>query len=193
MRLLPLAAFLVLSGCSVSPVPELRDALDRPAPQGKVDAVESLCALDSRESAEALIHAFKHDLAPREATASALVIRGRRWFAKTRHKRKKGEPHTNRVIMGMGEIAAGSNVDADLRAKAVWVMAEIGDRKADAEIKAAHTDDSTAVAREVAISREKLGFIRGENKWRPECMADGSTLSSYDPRARGHVPEGGTP
>ena len=172
----------MLSGCAVPPEEALADTMQGATLPARLEAVTGLCELNSRASLEALLEAFEMDPETREEVASALVLRGRRWYAQ--HGQKPGL-NTNRVIDHMAFLAARSDIDPSIRAKAVWVIAEIGDRHAKDEIAAAYAGDSQAVSEEVSRSLDKLGFT--SNAHPMECLADGSLSAFYDPQKRGHL------
>jgi hypothetical protein len=138
--------------------------------------------MESKASLMRLVETFQQEPAEREEAASALVRRGRAHFAKDRTSKM---PHL--ILVSVGNLAARQDLDPSIRAKAVWVLAEIGSRRARKAIEGAYAGDSMAVAEEVKISRDKLGFTSEAHPM--ECLGDGRLHPDYDPQERGHVEE----
>ena len=178
-----IAALLIASGCAVDPLDRLAADLDA-NPDSRTSAARELADMTNRESLERLIESFRDYPDTRETTAAALVYRGREW--KAQHPNlPKGR--MNGVVTRLGEVAADRHLGASVRAKAVWCLAEIGDRRAKPCITSAYGADSMAVQAEVTVSLQKLGFT--EEAHGMELLRNWETVSTYDPQERGHEEE----
>lgn len=146
-------------------------------------SMDELSRMTNKRSLERLGVEFETAPETREETAKALVRRGRAWFAE-----HPDSHYDNLVIHDVGETAASVHIEPACRAKAVWVLAEIGDRSAKAAIGGAYAGDSTAVGEEVSLGLDKLGFTSEAHEM--ELLKDGyTTVEGYDPDTRGHVEE----
>jgi HEAT repeat protein len=170
-------------GCSVDPTEQLSEDLNGTDMDTRTAAMIQLGRMENRSSLELLVEAFEQDPTVREAAGKALVVRGRAW----RGRNPKPHGQVNGVIARVGEIAASRHAAPSLRAKAVWVLGEIGDRRAKLVIEAANGSDSMAVQHEVVTARQKLGFTSEAHEM--ELLADGTTVETYDPQERGFVEE----
>lgn len=157
---------------------------------------DELSRMTNKRSLERLVTEFETVPETREEVAKGLIRRGRAFYSE--HPKSK---YKNLVIAMLGDTGAGSHIDCSIRAKAVWAIAEaavLADaqlvpharHEAKLQLARAHAGDSTAVADEVALSLNKLGFgiPEGEDAQGPELKWDGyETVVSYDPDDRGHI------
>ena len=188
--LLVLAVLLALcavatycTGCSVNAADVAIDDMDERDEAVQLAAIERISKQESKRSCIRLIEAFEDNASTREEVAKALVRRGREFY--TEHPNSRSG---NLVVVKLGELAARADLNPSIRAKAVWVMAEVGDRAARGCIEGAYAGDSVAVGEEVGRSLDKLGFTVEAHEM--ELLADGyTTASGYDPEARGHIEE----
>ena len=140
--------------------------------------------MSNRASLEYLIDVFESYPDIRETAAKALVRRGREW--KRRHPNvPKGR--NNGVVVRVGAPATRSDLSPRLRVTAVWVLGEIGDRRAKPFVIGADGSDSMDVQREQTIALDKLGFTEGTRN--PELFADGTYAETYNPHERGFIEE----
>ena len=183
-------ALMLSPGCSPPPEEGLADAMEWSSLPERLDVVTTLTALDSRASVGILLEAFPRDDDTREEVASALVLKGRDWYSKHPDSAVNG----NRVVAEVSELSARSDLSADFRGKACWVVAEVGWAAAPGDrmdvtkaIGRANSSDSTLVGEEIAIGLRKMGYTGEAHRF--ECLADGSLSKFYDPQERGHVAE----
>ena len=145
----------VFLGCAIDPVEKIEDDLAARDPAIRGAAVESAGRCGDPASLGLLIEPFEADPELLDPAAHALILRGRRWDkAHPRHRWDKGNP----VIAAVGATAAKAHLEPEVRARACFVLGEIGSRKAKPFLLAAYGGDSMAVQREQARARDKLGF-----------------------------------
>jgi len=192
VRLALCVTIALTAGCSVPPEPALLEDLEAEALETRLAAITGLQDIDSPESTIGLLESFTDDPEARGANSVALVLKGRRWYVEN----SKPGLLENPVITGMAPIVKRGTLDADLRCKGVWVMAEVTQplppgskirRDVEAYINAADAGDSTLVGKEKAISRNKMGFTSKGHPY--ECLGPDELHPGYNPAARGHLPK----
>ena len=155
MRLALCALSVLLSGCATNPLDRIRDEAVSRSPALRRAAVKLAGECPDPDALGVVIDALEADDEIRAAAAHALILRGREW---ERGHGRTNWTKANPVIAAVGETAAKVHLDGATRAKAVWVLGEIGSRKAKDAIAGAYGDDSMAVQHEQARARDKLGF-----------------------------------
>lgn len=150
-----LGLLIPLCGCSPDPADRIENGLVSRNRTLRADAVASASGLDDARTLALLVDTLENDDDLLDATARALVLRGREW---ERAHGGRGKARMNPVIAAVGETAAKRNLAASVRAKAVFVLGEVGSRRAKPQIADAASADSMAVQREQARALDKLGF-----------------------------------
>ncbi len=181
-----LCIMVMVSGCAVNETVAAIDALEARSPEARLAAIEALGSQRDPRGVPVLVSQFTWDAETREENAKALVYRGRDEVKRNPKGTKNGA--RNQVMALMADVVKRDALPDSVKAKGVWVMAEVNIKNVverDA-IKAAI--GGTAVAAEVAISLDKLGWTDKGHEF--ELLADGHTYSSkYDPQERGHIEE----
>ena len=111
----------LLSGCAVDPVEELSRKIESPRVASREQAILQLSNLRDRRAIELLAVALAGDEELCDQTAVALVKHGRCIEA--------GQ-ETNPVVERVTKVANNAHIAEQFRARAVWVLGEIGDRRA---------------------------------------------------------------
>jgi len=178
MKALPvavLAALLVLlGGCAVDPIERLSDELDKDQVPARRAAVNELRTQKDERSIELLVETLESDPELLEDAGNALVLKGRQWEHKHPNKKKTEQnPVTEAVIQSCKDM----HLDAAIRAKACWILGEIGDRDALGELGARKDDPySQRVRNEALLAREKLGLEKAQ---RQEMLGEGRFIAAY--------------
>jgi len=194
-----LAIVVMLSGCSVSATEQAISNLNTNTPETRLDAIVALSDAGEPRGIIRLVETFVDYPDTREEAAKALVYAGR----EIANAHPEGPIDTgasaNIVVTEVWKVAVNSNVDHSIRAKSVWVLAEMCDRRVMEWIEpyegpngvtrlGAHAADSMDVQEEIRISRAKLGIADGEVH-EFELLGDWTTVADYDPQKRGHIEE----
>jgi HEAT repeat protein len=178
-----LGAALAFSGCAVDPIEKLQDQLDAQEVSEREAAVQTLETLRDERSVELLVETLEGDPDVMEQAGNALVMKGREWERK-HPKAKKSEQ--NPVIEQLGQTVADMHLDAAVRAKACWVLGEIGSRRALAAVNPRKDDPNSMIVRQEAVTaRNKLGLTADAAAM--EMLADGTLVKTYDPVKRGLI------
>ncbi len=184
--LLPLALLataLLVAGCAVDPIEKLQDQLDSRQLADRKTAVKTLETMKDDRSVELLIETLESDPDLLEQAGNALVIKGRGW-EQGHPKAKKSEQ--NPVIEHLSQTVGDMHLDAAIRAKACWILGEVGSRRALPALKARVEDPNSMIVRtETGIALNKLGSSGDAAAL--EMLADGTLVKSYDPEKRGMV------
>ncbi len=150
-----LAAVLgALAGCAVDPIEELNRKVESPRVSTREQAILSLANLRDRRAVKLLIDALAGDEELYDAAAVALVKHGRQ--IQTSRER-------NPVVEQVSEIVSNTHLPEPFRARAVWTLGEIGDRRSIPllkEVTAGSLADATKpIMKQQAVEAlEKLGF-----------------------------------
>jgi HEAT repeat protein len=178
-----LLAAAALVGCAVDPIEKLQDQLDSQQVAERQDAVTVLTALKDERSVELLIETLEGDPELLEQAGNALVTKGRDWEHKHPNAKKSEQ---NPVIEKLGATIADMHLEAAVRAKACWILGEIGSRRAIAALKGRQADpNSMTVRTEATTALNKIGSTGDASAM--EVLADGTLVKSYDPEKRGLV------
>jgi len=150
-----LLLLLLLSGCSVDPVDTALDNLERQDLATQREALRVLGHSEDEQRALPVLLESLEEEGLRDEAARQLVLWGRRWEA---HNQRPTDLKHNPVLAGVGLLAARADPEVSVRCKAVWVLGELGTRRAAKVIGAAYAGDSAKVAHEKALALRKLGF-----------------------------------
>ena len=146
---------LLMSGCGLAPMERLNEDIEAEAIQIRRAAVLTLANLDDQRAVVALSEVFEDDDELRDMAAVALVKKGREQVTD-----EKPDP----IIDGIAALANNIHLSEDIRARAAWILGEIGDREAITALKTATgaKTGSGAVAQLVrdhaTQALEKLGY-----------------------------------
>ena len=146
---------LLMSGCGLDPMERLNEDIEAEDIQIRKAAVLTLANLDHQRAVVALSEVFEDDDELRDMAAVALVKKGREQVTD-----EKPDP----IIDGIAALANNIHLSEDIRARAAWILGEIGDREAITALKTATgaKTGSGAVAQLVrdhaTQALEKLGY-----------------------------------
>lgn len=146
---------LLMSGCGLDPMERLNEDIEAEDIQIRKAAVLTLANLDDQRAVVALSEVFEDDDELRDMAAVALVKKGREQVTD-----EKPDP----IIDGIAALANNIHLSEDIRARAAWILGEIGDREAITALKTATgaKTGSGAVAQLVrdhaTQALEKLGY-----------------------------------
>ena len=150
-----LAALLGTVGCAIDPMVRLGEQIEAEDVEIRRSAVLTLANLDDQRTVLMLTDVFDRDEELRDMAASALVKKGREMVTD-----RKPDP----IIEGIAALANNVHLQQEVRARAAWMLGEIGDREAIAPLKtAAQARTSTGAAaplirEEANKALEKLGY-----------------------------------
>ena len=145
-----LGAVLVslLSGCAVDPVEELSRKIESPRVASREQAILQLANLRDRRAIELLAVALAGDEELCDQTAVALVKHGR--------CTETGQ-EINPVVERVTKVAQNTHIAEQFRARAVWVLGEIGDRRAKPLLRQVGDATKPVMTQQVTEALEKLG------------------------------------
>ena len=144
-----------LSGCAIDPMERLTDDIEAEDVDVRREAVLTLANLDDPRSIVALNDVFEGDEELRDMAAVALVKKGREQVTD-----RKPDP----IIEGIAALANNVHLSEIVRARAAWILGEIGDREAipalktAAGAKLANNEPATLVREQATQALEKLGY-----------------------------------
>ncbi len=141
----------LLAGCGVDPMERLGQEIEVPDVAVRERAIHSLANLADSRATESLIEVLESDEDMYDVAAVALVKKGREVSS-----RRPSNPVVEKII----EILQKAHVGEPFRARAAWVLGEIGDRTA---IPALKTASGYGVALSLVVDQanyalEKLGY-----------------------------------
>lgn len=143
-----------LTGCAIDPMVRLNEDIESEDIEVRREAVLILANLDDPRSIVALNEVFEDDDELRDMAAAALVKKGREQVTD-----RKPDP----IIEGIAALANNVHLSEIVRARAAWILGEIGDREAipalktAAGAKLANTQPATLVREQATQALEKLG------------------------------------
>jgi hypothetical protein len=143
------AVMLVVGGCAVDPMEEIEQDVEAQELLTRQQAVLALTNLRDQRTIDTLVEVLQSDEELCDAAGVALVKKGREW-----PKDKK----PNEVVQAVGRVAANVNLLEKARARACWVLGEIGSREAIPTLKGLLNDASQAVKDQARYALEKLGY-----------------------------------
>jgi HEAT repeat protein len=144
-----------LSGCAIDPMVRLNEDIEAEDVDVRREAVLTLANLDDPRSIVALNDVFEGDEELRDMAAVALVKKGREQVTD-----RKPDP----IIEGIAALANNVHLSEIVRARAAWILGEIGDREAipalktAAGAKLANNEPATLVREQATQALEKLGY-----------------------------------
>ncbi len=143
-----------LVGCAVDPIEELSRQVESPRTSTRERAIIDLANLQDRRAVELLIDALAGDEELYDDAAVAVVKHGRQ----VQTSREK-----NPVVEQVSEIVKKTHVPEPFRARAVWALGEIGDRRAKPLLQevvgGSLADPKKPIMKQQAVEAlEKLGF-----------------------------------
>lgn len=141
-------AVWALSGCAEDPFDRLSDQLGGRNIESRLAAIQELKLLRDERAIDMLVHALEDPDVINEA-AEALVYKG----IKTKTP-KKDDP----VIEAVTREMKATHLEPYTRAKAAWILGQIGDREAIPALKAAAADANALIRARAMDSLKQLGY-----------------------------------
>jgi len=157
LRLCPaflLCGLIIVAGCALDPMERLSEDVDSEDPAVRAQAVLQLANLRDDRAVEALVELLESDDVVYDKAGVALVKQGRELITD-----KKPDPILTQIANVMNNVHAPQGN----RARAAWVLGEIGDREAIPALrtgtgaKTAGGDAATAVVDQATLALKKLG------------------------------------
>lgn len=142
-------AVIIAAGCAVDPMEQLTQNVDSQKVDVRAKAVLALANLDDDRATDLLVDVLQSDEDMCDEAGVALVKKGREWPAKKK---------PNAVVDAVAKVAANTHLLDKTRARACWVLGEIGDRQAVPALKGLLADAIVPVATQSKIALEKLGY-----------------------------------
>ncbi|MEA3400668.1 MAG: hypothetical protein U9R79_05415 [Armatimonadota bacterium] len=152
---LTLTVVMLAGGCAVDPMVRLNEDIEAEDVGVRRSAVLELANLDDPRAIMALNEVFEDDDELRGMAAVALVKKGREETTE-----RKPDP----IIEGIAALANNVHLSQPVRARAAWVLGEIGDREAIPALKTASSAKTVAgaaaelVREQANEALEKLGY-----------------------------------
>ncbi|MBC7287127.1 MAG: hypothetical protein H5T86_03605 [Armatimonadetes bacterium] len=137
------------AGCAIDPMEQLQQDIESQDIAVRQKAILALANLKDDRAMDALVDVLQGDEELCDLAGVALVKKGREW-----PKEKK----PNAVVEAVGKVAANANLLEKVRARACWVLGEIGSREAVPVLKGLVGDAKQAVKDQAKYALEKLGF-----------------------------------
>ncbi len=141
---------LLLAGCAEDPIEQLSKDIDAQDYNTRLQAVKTLGQMEDERSVELLIEVLEGDEELLAEAAYELVRKGRETVTP-----EAPDP----VVDAVGRTLKDLHLEEEIRVTAAWILGEIGDREALPALGACASDKKVKVKTEVALSRQKLGFI----------------------------------
>ncbi|NLO04316.1 MAG: HEAT repeat domain-containing protein [candidate division WS1 bacterium] len=171
-----LALLVVLAaGCAIDPMPRLNEAIEAEDVEVRRAAVLTLANLNDSRTLIALTEVFEDDDELRDMAATALVKKGREQVTD-----QKPDP----IIDGIAALANNVHLSEIVRARAAWMLGEIGDREAIPALKTASAgklsngDNATLLREQATQALEKLGYQKDGRPFEiPICSIEDQTLT----------------
>ncbi len=140
---------VLMWGCAIDPMEQLSQDIESQDLVVRHRAVVALANLKDDRAMEALVDVLQGDEELCDLAGVALVKKGREWPEKKK---------PNAVVEAVGRVAKNTHLLEKVRARACWVLGEIGDREAVPILKGLLTDTKAAVKEQAKIALEKLGY-----------------------------------
>jgi HEAT repeat protein len=150
LLVLAVAAITVIAGCAVDPMEQLSQDTDSLDKDVRSQAVLALANLKDDRATDSLVDVLQSDEEMCDYAGVALVKKGREWPA---------EKKPNAVVDAVARVAANTHLLDKVRARACWVLGEIGDRQAVPNLKGLLADPIVPVAEQAKKAEEKLGYF----------------------------------
>jgi len=141
-------------GCAIDPMPRLNEQIKAEDRETRLEAVIRLANLNDQRAVVALTEVFESDEELMDIAAVALVKKGREL---------KTDQKPDPIIEGIAALANNVHLPERVRARAAWILGEIGDREAIPALKTASGAKlgsglpATAVRTQATEALEKLG------------------------------------
>lgn len=141
-------------GCAIDPMPRLNEQIEAEDEQTRLEAVVRLANLNDQRAVVALTEVFEGDEELMARAAVALVKKGREL---------KTDEKPDPIIEGIAALANNVHLPERVRARAAWMLGEIGDREAIGALKTAagaklgSGHPATVVRAQATQALEKLG------------------------------------
>jgi hypothetical protein len=119
-----------------------------PDPAARAGAVRNLAGEPNRNDLAVLVKVLGNDPAVSDLAALALIQQGRA---------ERSRPRENPVVLAVSEAVGAAYLLPERRAKAAWVLGEIGDRRALGVLRGAGPG-ADEVGLQVARALDKLGY-----------------------------------
>jgi HEAT repeat protein len=132
----------------VDPLETLSQQIKSPDPVKRKSAVLDLANLNDPRAIKLLADALESDQVACDQAAVALVKKGRESLQR---------PKENPVVKQVAEVLKSDLVAPDFRARAAWVLGEIGDRRAIPDLKGA-AGGPESIGPEATHALQKLGY-----------------------------------
>jgi len=140
----------LVAGCAVNPIEELSRNIESPRTTTREQAIIALANLRDSRAIELLSDALTSDEELYDNVAVALVKHGRRFPV---------DRETNPVIERISKIVKNTHIGEQFRARAIWVLGEIGDRRSIVVLIDAPGGAQTPILEQQRVEAlEKLGF-----------------------------------
>ncbi len=155
MILAAFTAVVAISGCGIDPMERLNEQIESEDVQIRTKAVLTLANLDDPRATVALTEVFEEDEKLQDMAAVALVKKGREQVT---------DEQPDPIIEGIAALANNVHLNSSVRARAAWMLGEIGDREAIAALKTASAakltsgDPAPLVREQADQALEKLGY-----------------------------------
>ncbi len=140
---------IIAAGCSVDPMEKLSLMQESPRLSDRKQAVLELANLNDTRALDALVEILSSDEEVCDLAGVALVKKGR----ESRYK-KKPDP----VVEAVTGVMTNVHLADRFRARAAWVLGEIGKREAIPALKTASVDLKPDVAAAAKVALDKLGY-----------------------------------
>lgn len=142
------AVALALMGCGADSMETLSQQIKSPDVTKRKAAVLQLANLKDPRALKLLADALESDPAICDQAGVALVKKGREFLSR---------PKENPVVKQVADVLKSDLVAPPFRARAAWVLGEIGDRRAIPDLKGA-TAGAESIGPEATHALDKLGF-----------------------------------
>jgi HEAT repeat protein len=173
--MLGLVAVMMIAGCAIDPMEQLTRDIESQEIVVKTQAVQTMASLEDPRVIQVLLDVFEKDDQLCDLTAVALVKKGR-------EIEQDGRQTSSRIVDDVGKILANAHLAEPFRARAAWVLGEIGSRQAVplliAGTKATVGAAPATLVRECSTQAlEKLGY---HSEGRPYEIPMGTLAGSLD-------------
>ncbi len=139
----------LMAGCAVDPIEDLSRKIESPRTTTREQAIIALANLRDGRAIELLSDALANDEELCDNVAVALVKHGRRIPVAR---------ETNPVIEQVSKAAKNTHLGEQFRARAIWVLGEIGDRRSIPLLKGLADVQKPIMTQQAVEALEKLGF-----------------------------------
>ena len=146
----------LMAGCAVDPIEELSRKIESPRTTTREQAIIALANLRDGRAIELLSDALANDEELHDNVAVALVKHGRRIPVAR---------ETNPVIEQVSKAVKNTHLGEQFRARAIWVLGEIGDRRSIPLLKGLADAQKPIMTQQAVEALEKLGFDSADRSY----------------------------